>query len=58
MNLHSLARGYLEAGGYQVRREAAGFLDLVHPEATRGRPARVLVWTDEAALAPAILSSS
>jgi hypothetical protein len=53
VNLHSLARGYLEAGGYQVRREAAGFLDLVHPEATRGRPARVLVWTDEAALAPA-----
>jgi hypothetical protein len=52
VNLHSLARGYLEAGGYQVRREAAGFLDLVHPEATGGRPGRVLVWSDDTALAP------
>jgi hypothetical protein len=52
VNLHALARGYLEAGGYQVRREAAGFLDLVHPEGTRGRPARVLIWSDDTALAP------
>lgn len=51
MNLHALARSYLEAGGYQVRREASGFLDLVHPQATGGRPARLLVWSDDAELA-------
>jgi hypothetical protein len=52
VNLHSLARSYLEAGGYQVRRTAAGFLDLAHPEATGGRPARVLVWSDDTTFAP------
>ena len=51
MDLHSLARSYLQAGGYEVRRESGGFLDLVHPEATRGRPARLLVWSQDAALA-------
>jgi hypothetical protein len=40
MDLHSPARSYLEAGGYEVRRESSGFLDLVHPGATRGRPVR------------------
>jgi hypothetical protein len=51
VNLHSLARSYLEAGGYRVRREAAGFLDLVHAESPTGRPGRVLVWSDDTALA-------
>ncbi len=51
MQLHSLARSYLQAGGYQVRRENPGFLDLAHPEATKGRPTRMLVWSDDAALA-------
>ena len=50
MTLHALARSYFEAGGYQIGREATGFLDLVHPQASRGRPARVLVWSDDAAL--------
>jgi hypothetical protein len=50
MQLHSLARSYLQTGGYQVRRESTGFLDLVHPEATKGRPAHMMVWSDDAAL--------
>ncbi len=52
MDLHALARTYFEAGGYDVRRESGGFLDLAHPEATKGRPARVLVWSEDAAFAP------
>jgi hypothetical protein len=52
MDLHSLARTYFQAGGYEVRRESGGFLDLALPEATRGRPARVLVWSEDAAFAP------
>jgi hypothetical protein len=51
-NLHLLARSYLEAGGYKIRRETTGFLDLVHPEPSRERPARVLIWSDDTALAP------
>jgi hypothetical protein len=50
MDLHSLARGYLLAGGYRVRRESTHFLDLARAEA-RGRPARLMVWSQEAALA-------
>ncbi len=46
MDLHALARGYLMAGGYRVRRETATFLDLEHPEARAGRPARLLVWSE------------
>jgi hypothetical protein len=49
MHLQSLARSYLQAGGYQVRRESPGFLDLAHPEASKGRPARILLWSDDAA---------
>jgi len=51
MDLHALARGYLQAGGYHLQRESRGFLDLAHPEATKGRPARVLVWSQDAAFA-------
>ncbi|HEX6000096.1 MAG TPA: hypothetical protein VFZ16_11995, partial [Hyphomicrobiaceae bacterium] len=52
MDLQSLARGYFEAGGFQVGREAPGFLDLTHPEARNDRPTRVLLWSDGTALAP------
>jgi hypothetical protein len=51
MDLHTLARTFFQAGGYTVRRDSGGFLDLAHPEATRGRPARVLVWSEAAAFA-------
>jgi hypothetical protein len=50
--LHSLARSYLEAGGYKVRRETAGFLDLAHPEPAGGRVGRILIWSDDTAPAP------
>jgi hypothetical protein len=50
MDLHSLARSYLQAGGYQIGREAYGFLDLTHPEPSRGQPARLLVWSDDSTL--------
>jgi hypothetical protein len=50
MDLHTLARSYLQAGGYQIRREADGFLDLAHPEPRRGQPARLLVWSDDSTL--------
>lgn len=48
MDLHSLARTFFQAGGYEVRRESSGFLELTLAEATKGRPARVLVWSEDA----------
>src|SRR5262249_40033189 len=52
MDLHCLARSYLRGGGYQVRREGAGFLDLEHAETSGGRAPRILVWSDDSALPP------
>jgi hypothetical protein len=53
VNLHSLARSYFEAGGYKAHREAPGFLELVHPKAAKGRPARVVIWSDDTAFTAA-----
>jgi len=57
MNLHALARTYLQAGGYQIRREADGFLDLTHPESLSDVTRRVSTFRQAIGTAPLVADS-